>query len=189
MTTDRDLVAQRVADLEALFTHIGATRMAGIPILHPGLRVQAVGFERDGDAAVGVLVTPWFMNLVRLALEPSASDLPVGQTRERTVGNACFSFIVGHEDGFGSYEACSLFSPMAEFVDHEAAVATARAVLDTLRRPPDEPSSPPPAMSRRAMLFGRGSAGDDRVTVDAKVKIDARAAMDARAAVDAGATG
>ncbi len=195
MNTDPGVLVRRVADLEALFTHVGATRMAGIPILHPGLRVQAVGFERDGDAAVGVLVTPWFMNLVRLPLEPSSSDLPVGQARERPVGNECFSFIVGHEDGFGSYEACSLFSPMAEFVDHEAAVATARAVLDTLRQPPQVIASPPVAMSRRALLFGRPAATDRRAAIDAGAandaadRIDAGAAATTPATINAGAAG
>ena len=152
---------ERVAALEALFVHVAATRMAGIPILHPGLRVQAVGFEAEGDeaaAAVGVLVTPWFMNLVWLPLAPQADALPVGVTRERRVGRECFPFIGAHEEDFGAYEACSLFSPMGDFADHDAAIATARAVLDELRRP--EPPPPVPTASRRALLFGRGTSAD-----------------------------
>jgi [NiFe] hydrogenase assembly HybE family chaperone len=152
----------RVDALEALFGHIARVRMAGIPILHPRLRVQAVGFEPvdDGAALAGVLVTPWFMNLlwVPLRAEPAASA--VGSTRQRRVGRESFPFIAAHEDGFGAYEACSLFSPMGEFRDHEAAVATARAVLDELRRP-EPPVLPRPSVtvpSRRALLFGRGSA-------------------------------
>jgi [NiFe] hydrogenase assembly HybE family chaperone len=146
---------QRVAELEALFTRIAATRMAGIPILHPRLRVQAVGFEPEGDGAAGVLVTPWFMNLVWLPPlpPPDAAALAIGATRERRIGRECFPFIGAHEDGFGAFEACSLFSPMGEFSDHEAAIATAGAVLDELRRP--EPSAPVPSASRRSLLFGR----------------------------------
>lgn len=148
----RQAVEARVAELEALFARIAATRMAGIPILHPGLRVQAVGFEADGDAAaVGVLVTPWFMNLVWLPLVPGDDALPVGATRDRRVGRETFPFLGAHEAGFGAYESCSLFSPMADFANHDAAIATARAVLDELRRP--EP--PAPVSSRRALLFGR----------------------------------
>jgi hypothetical protein len=42
----------RVAALEGAFRHIRATRMVGVPLLHPGLRVQAVAFEREPtDAA------------------------------------------------------------------------------------------------------------------------------------------
>jgi [NiFe] hydrogenase assembly HybE family chaperone len=153
---------ERVAALEALFSRIAATRMAGIPILHPGLRVEAVGFEPDGDAAaVGVLVTPWFMNLVWLPLDDATTPetLAVRATRERQVGRERFAFIGAHEDGFGPFEACSLFSPMGEFADHAAAVATARAVLVELHKP--EPPEPAPTASRRALLFGRaaGSAG------------------------------
>ena len=172
----------RVEALEALFRHVAATRMNGVPILHPGLAVRAVGFEPapDGLGAVGVLVTPWFMNLVWLPLaDRDAEDrplaaLPVGATRMRAVGNERFDFIGGFEPGFGAYEACSLFSPMFEFADQAAAVATAEQVLAILRAPPpsvqSEPAEPAraaapaaePVPSRRALLFGRGSAGAAR---------------------------
>jgi [NiFe] hydrogenase assembly HybE family chaperone len=168
----------RVDALEALFREIAATRMAGIPILHPGLRVQAVDFEpeSDGRCAVGVLVTPWFMNLVRLPLghgpdDPDGPDgagsapdplAPVGVSRTRVVGNERFDFLGAHEPGFGTYEICSLFSPMAQFVDHAAAEATARAVMAELRKPPPPPAAPA-APSRRALLFGRtGGEGTAR---------------------------
>jgi len=162
-----DVLAARVHALERLFAHVADTRMRGIAILHPGLRIQAVGFEpvlaADGSsaqAAVGVLVTPWFMNLVWLPLDEAARDaLSVGATRDRRVGRECFPFIGAHEDGFGAFEACSLFSPMGDFADQDAALATARAVLEELRRPePPRPTPAPPAASRRAWLLGRAPA-------------------------------
>jgi [NiFe] hydrogenase assembly HybE family chaperone len=169
----------RVAALEALFRHVAATRMAGVPILHPDLAVRAVGFEPapDGLGAVGVLVTPWFMNLVWLPLTEHDAEgrpltaLAVGAARMRAVGNERFDFIGAFEPGFGAYEACSLFSPMFEFADQATALATAEQVLAILRAPPPpvqsvgaEPAravapSPEPVPSRRALLFGRGSAG------------------------------
>jgi len=155
------LIAQRVTALQALFSRIAATRMDGVPILNPALRVQAVGFEATADSstAVGVLITPWFMNLVWLPLDPQATDLAApGTTRERRVGNEVFSFLGAHEDGFGHYEVCSLFSPMFEFVDHDAAQATALAVLEALRRPVPA-QRPQPDRSRRALLLGRGATG------------------------------
>jgi [NiFe] hydrogenase assembly HybE family chaperone len=148
-------LTDRVAALEALFERVAATRMRGVPMLHPALRVQAVGFEGagDGSAACGVLVTSWFMNLVWLPLDADARDVAaVGQTRRRAVGHEVFPFIGAHEDGFGAYEACSLFSPMFEFADQAAAVATAHAVLEGLRAPAARPDA-----SRRALLFGRGA--------------------------------
>ncbi len=147
--------------VEALFAHVAAQRMAGVPVLHPDLRVQAVGFEAEpgGAVAVGVLITPWFMNLVRL---PLAADVPIaapGDNALRVVGRERFSFIGAEEPGFGAYEVCSLFSPMFEFVDQEAARATAEAVLAELRRIDEAPTVAAhevPDASRRGWLLGCG---------------------------------
>jgi [NiFe] hydrogenase assembly HybE family chaperone len=157
--------ARRARALATLFRHVAATRMAGIPILHPKLEVQAVGFapEPDGHACVGVLLTPWFMNLVRLPLAGDEAMAPIGVSARRRVGGEVFDFIGADEAGFGRYESCSLFSPMGDFADHAAALATAQAVLDELRRPPEPVAAVPagPAASRRSLLFGRpaGSRG------------------------------
>lgn len=190
-------LAPTVARLEAAFREIAATRMAGVPLCHPGLRVQAIGFEACADepAAQGILLTPWFMNLVHLPLagaqtqaqaraqadaqaQASMPVLAVGESRRRRVGAHVFEFIGAHEPALGSFEACSLFSPMAEFADQAAARATAEAVLAQLRAPvpveagaaplvaataphaapapqagPDSHAVPGPA--RRGFLFGR----------------------------------
>ena len=155
----------RVQQLVAQFRHIGATRMDGVPVLHPGLQVAAVGFEPDAanGGAVGVLLTPWFMNLVWMPPQPAPADAPpplrVGELRVRNVGNASFDFIGAHEDGIGAFEACSLFSPMFEFEDQAAALATAQAVLDQLRALPEpEPVPAPVPARRRFLLGGRGAA-------------------------------
>lgn len=153
-------VAAASAALATLFEGIAAGRMQGVPILHPALRVQAVGFEAepDGSTATGVLITPWFMNLVRLPLGGDAQMAAPRESALRVVGRERFAFIGADEPGFGAYEACSLFSPMFEFADQDAARATAEAVLAELRRV-DEPPSPKPAVapdpSRRAWLLGR----------------------------------
>lgn len=151
----------RVQALVALFERIAATRMQGVPMLHEALRVAAVGFEPDagaGDAAgaVGVLVTPWFMNLVWLPLDEPPADgvLPVGATRTRVLGAERFDFIGAFEEAIGPFEACSLFSPMDEFADQAAALATAEAVLSLLRPPPP----PEPVPARRRFLLGAGRA-------------------------------
>lgn len=146
---------RRAAELEAKFIGIERTRMAGVPVLHRGLRVQALGFEpADEQAAIGVLLTPWFMNLLRFPLEACASRQGIGRTRSLLVGGEAFDFIGAFEPGFGAYGACSLFSPMFEFADQSAAVATARAVLELVRTAPAPAKSAVPA-ARRAFLFGR----------------------------------
>lgn len=191
------LVRERAEALEALYREIAASRMDGVPILHPRLAVAAVGFEADADGrgASGVLVTPWFMNLVWMPLPPQAAraagvpapeanagtavpaaplpeaspaPLGLGCTRERRIGNTRFPFIGSGEAPFGPFEACSLFSPMFEFEDHAAALATAHAVLEQLRTnapgedadaakgaaPRTTDPSAAAAPSRRRLLFG-----------------------------------
>ncbi len=147
---------QRVVQLEQVFTGIARGRMAGLPMLHPRLRVQAVGFaadEVDPFIAWGVLVTPWFMNLVRLPLCPShvrwpdaqgaavpASAWPAwptapGGKTTRRLASQTLEVIGAHEDTLGPYEMASLYSPMHLFADQTAAVATAREVVRQLRTP------------------------------------------------------
>ena len=151
----------RVQALVALFRHVQATRMVGVPVLNAALEVEAVGFEPalvepgEPPAAVGVLLTPWFMNLVWLPLQPDPRADRVGQGRVRAVGPTSFEFIGAHEPGLGAYEACSLASPMFEFPDQAQARATARAVLAELR--PPVPPGPPISKGRRGFLFGRSA--------------------------------
>jgi [NiFe] hydrogenase assembly HybE family chaperone len=139
----------RVRQLEAVYGEIAATRMAGLPLVHPRLSVQAVGFEAQEDGtALGILVTPWFMNLVRLPLSNSAELPAPGQAEDRRVGSWTFRFHGHSEPGIGEHAAASLASPMNEFADQAAAVATAQALLERLR----------PVPARRGFLFGRHGA-------------------------------
>jgi [NiFe] hydrogenase assembly HybE family chaperone len=188
----------RVQALLALYREIAATRMHGLPLLNPVLQVQAVGFElvqpphtgpagaqgsigaaagatpalnrgAEVEAALGILITPWFMNLVWLPLQRLDRGAQVGSKAQRHVGQECFEFIAAHENGVGRYDACSLFSPVFEFQSQQAAVDTARAVLDTLRQPetatvpvpaaaPTQSPEVPQVPARRAFLFGRSAA-------------------------------
>lgn len=149
-------LAARIATLEAAFRTIAQTRLRGLPMLNPALAVQAVDFEVADGHALGVLVTPWFMNLVRLPLDADAGVLPLGESAPREIGGHRFDFLGAHEHTVGAFEACSLFSPMAGFADQAAAVATARAVLAQLRGRPH--TRPPERPARRGFLFGRGAA-------------------------------
>lgn len=114
--------------LETVFQEIGETRMKGIPILNTALSVKALGFDAFQDYQLGVLLTPWFMNLMLL---PADAQIPlrVGDKKNITLPAGQIEFIVGHEDRLGSYLSCSLFSPMFEFQDQEAAIQTAQSAL------------------------------------------------------------
>jgi len=173
MTLHADPVARwecRVADLVALFSTIARTRMADVPVLNAALRVEALGFERSSsgddavDAGIGILITPWFMNLVHLPALRDDAVASVGRTERHALGGAVFDFIGAHEPAVGAFSACSLFSPMFEFADQAAARATALAVLGRLRTAPESTAivatpSPQgePLPVRRSFLFGRSA--------------------------------
>lgn len=148
-----DAPQRRLAGLEAVFRRIATTRMLGVPVLNPALSVQAVGFGPDplrtapgaAPTMLGVLVTPWFMNLLRLPLQPvdghdatalqAAGLAPLGHTVVRRYGEHALDFTGAHEaEGLGAWEQASLFSPMFAFADQPAAVATAREVMRLLRQ-------------------------------------------------------
>ena len=141
----QDEGAARVrARLEEAFGRIARERMAGLPMMNERLRVQAFGFERLGEWRVGVLLTPWFMNLMLLPAEggeDGEEGIPelagaIGETRTVALPAGRVDCIIGGEEGVGRWLFCSLFSPVFEFADHAAAADTARAALEMLLTPP-----------------------------------------------------
>lgn len=119
--------------LEAAFARIERERMAGLPLLQPGLRVQAVDFMRWHGQWLGALVTPWFLNLVLVPGDAQGwRSVADGERVFHRFGAGDFAFLGGHEDEVGEFQTCSLVSPMADFADQAAACATARAALRML---------------------------------------------------------
>lgn len=149
--------AQRAEALAARFRDIAATRMRGLPLVNPALQVETLGFarQRAGEDAspglLGVLITPWCMNLIWLADDPAAAPAD-GELLEHHFGGQRLSFIGARDEVFGPYQSCSLFSPMFEFADQQSARDTAAQVLALLRQ---APSNERAALNRRALLFGR----------------------------------
>ena len=127
-------LAAAVACLEETFRRIHRERMADLPMVNPALAVQAVGFAPWLEGvALGVLVTPWFMNLMLIPLGAIRWDeLAPGSKRRHAFPSGVYEFTVGDEAQIGRYQLCSLFSPMFQFADQEGAVATAHEVLRAL---------------------------------------------------------
>lgn len=122
--------------LEQHFRRIERTRMAGLPILNPVLRVQAVGLRRIDDGCLGALITPWFISLVLLPCEGGDwQDLPVGSRLSRRFPSGAYDFLVADEPPIGRYQTCSLLSPVLELADQETAVAFAEAALRLIQDP------------------------------------------------------
>jgi [NiFe] hydrogenase assembly HybE family chaperone len=156
--------------LERRFDAILRTQMQGVPLLNPALRVQAVGFAPWGDHWLGVLVTPWFMNLVlmprlRAAWQPAAER----ESRHHVFPAGVFEFIGGRDAELGDYQACSLFSPMFDFATQDGAIETAAAALqalfDAANRPaaavPNNPAPGRTALTKREFLFASGARARD----------------------------
>lgn len=120
--------------LEQVFGDIAATRMAGLPILNPALRVQAVGFREWRGRWLGVLVTPWSIGLMLLAGEEALPFLGPDQTHAWHFPSGNYAFMGLDEPDLGLCHVCSLQSPVLDFSGQEDAVAFAEAALDELFR-------------------------------------------------------
>jgi [NiFe] hydrogenase assembly HybE family chaperone len=118
--------------IEAAFDHVARTGMAGMPFLNSALRVEAVGFHVWEGQWLGVLVTPWSINILLLPCSAQWPRLATGAERFVDLPAGRYRFVAGFDAALGEYHACSLFSPALEFADHAAAQATALAALEAL---------------------------------------------------------
>lgn len=134
--------------LEAAFRRIEAGTMADVPILNPALTVEAVGFTRRQDHWLGIVITPWFMNLV---LVPGAAEswqsVAPGLRLFRKFPSGDFAFLGSNEPEVGEFQSCSLFSPMGQFASQAEAREVALAALAALQA---EPVAAAPAPSKQA---------------------------------------
>lgn len=121
--------------------------MRGLPIHHPGLRVEAVDVTRLGELLAFALVTPWFVSVIVVGPEPP----PAGATRTLELGGGRFELNRGDE---GTPPlTLPLLSPVLELADMEAARAVAREALRLVLGAPAPATARPKGVARRA-LFG-----------------------------------
>lgn len=175
-----DITHRLIAD----FREIWHAKMRDVPMVNKMLSVEAVGFQLQDGRPLGVLLSPWFMNLVLL---PSDSDdwstLTPGAKEVIAFPSGEYEFIHNTRPMVGGYKACSLFSMMGEFKTQMQAVEVARAVMAALFDPahqaetdraadirasreadlaPPEPSDDPalPDTPTRRAVLTAGLAGD-----------------------------
>jgi [NiFe] hydrogenase assembly HybE family chaperone len=141
-------IAELTQALETCFSNIQQQRMADVPILNPVLRVQAVDFQHYQQAWIGILITPWFMNVLYFDVD----NQPIGAKVTHHFPAGEFEFISSYEQALGCYQSCSLYSPMFAFQQQDIAVQTAQAALQALLQIPEAPS-----ISRRDLLRGQFS--------------------------------
>ena len=117
----------------AAYRQIGAQRMLGLSIYNDALAVEAVGFTGHGQDRTGVLITPWFMNLVLL---PGDDDdwrmLPTGSKVALRFPSGEYELTVIVLDGLGAHLALPLFSDVRAFPNQQIARQVATQVLNDL---------------------------------------------------------
>jgi len=130
------LLAEKPAQLVEAFRHIFNTKMRDTPFSNRSLGVEAVGFRAWEGRIVGVLIVPWFMNLVVL---PGPDDdwtgIRIGERRLFAFPSGTYEFLHNERPPAGSYYACSLFSGMGEFASQLQATDVARAAIAGLFDP------------------------------------------------------
>jgi [NiFe] hydrogenase assembly HybE family chaperone len=142
----------KVADLVARYEAIYRERMRDLPIVNPALAVEAVGFEQWEDQDLGVLITPWFMNLVLLPDSQRLADLPQGERVECFFPSGPCELTVYQDEELGSYLAAVLFRTVADFPDQDIARAVAEeALANVLAEPSGNDGG---KLSRRGLLTG-----------------------------------
>jgi [NiFe] hydrogenase assembly HybE family chaperone len=173
MTIESRLLPDPTQSLERAFA-AAAGRMRGLGFVNAALHVQAVGFAPWDGHWLGVMVTPWSINLMLVPRDPSQwQPVNAGMKQRFSFPAGDFEFIDALDTVIGEYRMCSLFSPVMEFEDQATAEMVARVALKALRdarlddaeaAPPGHASAPALAqaseqsarpMSKRDFLGGR----------------------------------
>lgn len=150
------------ADLEHEFRRVYLEQMQDVPIVNPALEVAAVGFRDWQGYELGVMLTPWFMNLMLLPGEHEPwPTMRIGDAREYAFPSGRYEFLLGEQQGIGRYLACSLFSPVFEFEDQVGALATAEAVLEELFKAENLDRPAPGTPLGAGVEDGERSGGDE----------------------------
>ncbi len=159
---DATRMEQRVQALVARFHEIAAT-VRDLPFYNERLAIETIDFGPFDDGILGVLVTPWFMNLMLLPEPPElAVDWNrIGQKRLVQLPRGPRHFRYGGDEVLGVYWLHSLHSPMSAFNDQARVSQVARTTLETLMTPEPAGASAvatagtPQRPDRRAFLRGR----------------------------------
>lgn len=127
----------------AHFRRVWETTMRDLPFVNPALTVEATPFERVAGDWLGVVVTPWFINVLLLPGGGALwEDWPTGEQRSVRLPVGAMDFIAdnpGPGVALPAYQYCPLIAPVQSVADMAAAREIAGAALATLLVPPPGP--------------------------------------------------
>lgn len=124
-------MAEATRRLVSDFAEVFHSKMRDVPLVNHALHVEAVGFVPYEEGFLGVLVAPWFMNLVLLP-KAGRPALRAGEKEVLSFPSGDYEFLHNARPETGPYLACSLFSPMSDFTSQLQATDVARAVMAEL---------------------------------------------------------
>lgn len=139
-----------VTQLVERFEQTYRDHMAGLPVVNESLHVEAIGFRDFDDHQLGVLLTPWFMNLVLLPGNDAWSDATQGDLSAIAFPSGPVDFTVCHDDALGTYLSAVLFSSVADVPDQARAQQLALDVMAGLDQQPTGTGK----ISRRSLFTG-----------------------------------
>lgn len=124
-------MAEATRRLVSDFAEVFHSKMRDVPLVNHALHVEAVGFQPHDEGFLGVLVAPWFMNLILLPKEGRPAR-KAGEKEVLSFPSGDYEFLHNARPEVGPYLACSLFSPMSDFTSQMQAKDVARAVMAEL---------------------------------------------------------
>lgn len=111
--------------LEAHYRRLATERAPDSAVVNPALQVAAIGFRRIAGDWLGVMVTPWFLNLFLLSGGGTLwGDIPAGQRRYLNLPCGTLQFVAEDDPEIGPTQFCPLIAPATAIAD----MATARQV-------------------------------------------------------------
>jgi [NiFe] hydrogenase assembly HybE family chaperone len=129
--------------------------MHDLPFVNAALGVEAIGFARYQGDWLGVVITPWFLNLLLVSGGGQLwGDIPAGERRYLSLPCGTLQFIADDDPDIGPYQYCPLIAPVTDLADMAQARIVAADALQTVFGPPagaSPPEAPPPAEDRPAV--------------------------------------
>jgi len=144
-------VIDTVDRLVARFESIHREQMRDLPIANPRLQVEAIGFRDYYGELLGVLITPWFMNLVLMPVAKQMSGRIQGSKSVLEFPSGAVEFTSSEDTALGSMRSAVLFRTVAEIPDQLTARSIAQTVMCDLFKAPGKQR----ALNRRELLTGR----------------------------------
>lgn len=134
--------------VEATFERMARTRMSGAAVCNPALQVELVCVRRWQDEWLGVLITPWAINLILMPGGGRAfRALWPGDTQWWRFPSGAFEFLGNREHGLGAYQMHTLYAPALQFMTQEAARQAAHGAMEALFEPAGRPAIAPTSSS------------------------------------------